>query len=351
MMKDRKNLMITVAKLVILLFVSFILTFLSIIFFDKSILVLSFNHGKNNFTSSTYTRLTKGHAIKGEFTAQENNLGIVAIRFQSFVRIPYKDEDTLIFRIKERGAADWYYENHYRSGLIYDVPFLPFGFPKIANSKNKIYDFELVSLYGNQKNGVALSNRMPNLTSRYQADKNILLKNHKELFNFLFSKLYNSFQTLDILFSALVFSLPFLIYLIYLPSIYKHWGKHFDKAIKRVRRSYLVRGLFGRITLGANYKLQTLTVICWILLFINVLFFQVQNGILFVFIFFVELFLYFKFKYSPEVSYYFGIFLLLLTPILLVSNKVNRAELSAAWAFIYLSVAVVESILQTHKRK
>lgn len=343
----RKNKFIpTLFTLGLLLVSSIILTFISIVLLDKAVLVLSFNHNKSTFTTSTYSKLTKGHKLSGEFEARENNLGIVAIRFQSFMRIPYKDEDTLVFRIKEKGEKAWYYSNTYRSGLTYDVPFLPFGFPKIDNSKGKTYVFELVSLDGNEINGVALSKRMPNLVTRYQADKSILLHNPKELLIFLAKKFYNSFQTLDIRFSALVFSLPFLIYLLFLPSIHKYWWRYIDRVQKRSRTIRFIKEVLNKTIFSSIYGLQAFTVIVWFLLVANILFLQVQNSVLFAFIFFVEIFLFCRLRYSPTASYYFGIFLLLLTPTLLFNHMLSSAELSTAWAFIYLSLAVVESLFQ-----
>src|SRR5690606_4297168 len=110
--KSRK---IVIAFLLFILW--FALTVWYIIIFDESVLVLSYNHGEENFTSIAYDRLLEGEKLAGEFVAQDENLGIVALRFEKLPRIPWDQEDKLIFRIKEAGADTWYYTGEYMSGL------------------------------------------------------------------------------------------------------------------------------------------------------------------------------------------------------------------------------------------
>src|SRR5690606_26100435 len=65
--------------------------------YNGSYTVISYNHDKTVFSHIPENRIRKGEKIIGQFEAQENNLGIVAIRFKQQQRIPWKQEDILIF--------------------------------------------------------------------------------------------------------------------------------------------------------------------------------------------------------------------------------------------------------------
>ncbi|MDE2591194.1 MAG: hypothetical protein KGL95_16170, partial [Patescibacteria group bacterium] len=183
------------------------LTLQYVVAFDSSLLILPFNHPLSAFKEITFSPLLKGQKITGEFSAESNYLGIIQLRFNYHKRIAYKDEDTLFFRIKEKGASNWYYQGEYRSGLITDVPFLPFGFPIIANSKGKIYDFELISENGNSENAVSLKDRWPILISKYKTIRSTLLHNNR-IFTFVTMKYLRGLENIDIFFSSISYALP-----------------------------------------------------------------------------------------------------------------------------------------------
>lgn len=196
----------------------------AVLFFLWVILSLFFNSYANFTTlTKTYDRysltktpkgeLLKSESINGEFKAYENNLGILAIRFNSLNAVVHDDEDVLIFRIKEKGQKKWWYQNMYRSGGIYGTPFYPFGFPQIVNSKGKIYQFSLTSLKGNKMNAVSLSGREPLLVSKYVYTKNQLFNDKKVLLIFLYRKVINSFSDMDFLVASISYLLPFILYI------------------------------------------------------------------------------------------------------------------------------------------
>lgn len=298
----------------LLLGIWFILTFAYIVMFDQSVLVISYNHSADNFTSSTHNRLLKGQKLAGEFIAKEDNLGIVAMRFKSFQRIPFKDEDMLVFRLKEKGQKNWYYQNKYRSGLTFDVPFLPFGFPKIADSRGKTYIFELESLKGNSFNGVALSSRQPFLVSKYQMNKSELLHNPRQLVSFLITKFANSFYTIDITYSSTVFALLFLFYLFIL--------------------------IQPRILLP-NYTFPVLIIS---LIIIDIVYLQVLNDLLYLFI--VPLWLWVSVREKIDSKYAFGtgLFLLAFSPLFLQLNNTSAAETAGAWAFMFFVTGLIQAM-------
>lgn len=299
----------------------FVLTFWYIIMFDQSVLVISYNHSADNFTSITHNRLLKGQKLAGEFVAKDNNLGIVALRFKSFQRIPYKDEDILVFRLKEKGARSWYYQNQYRSGLTFDVPFLPFGFPKIADSRGKTYIFELESLKGNSFNGVALSSRRPFLVSKYQMDKSELLHNPRQLVSFLITKFSNSFYTIDITYSSTVFALLFLFYLFIL--------------------------IHPRILLP-NYTFPILIIS---LLIIDIVYLQVLNDLLYLFIVPLWLWVAARTKMDSQYTFGTGLFLLAFSPLFLQLNNTSAAETAGAWAFMFFVAGLIQAMGELRSAK
>lgn len=297
----------------------FLLTCWYIIIFDQSLLVISYNHPTSSFTSITHDKLLKGEKLAGEFTAKDNNLGIVALRFKSFQRVPYKDEDSLRFRIKEKGASTWYYQNTYRSGFTYDMPFLPFGFPVIPDSKGKTYVFELESLKGNWENGVALSTRQPFLVSKYQEDKAVLLSNKLKLVEFGFKKFVNSFRTIDILYSSFIFALPFIFFMLWNSKVRKYLPKY-------------------------SFAVFLLSVIV-----VDILFLQILDDLLYIVVPIIWLFLLQASKIDNKYTFVVGLVLLLISPIFLQFNITNVAETAGAWAFIFFVAATFLAILELKK--
>jgi len=254
----------------------FILTLWNIIVFHQSFLIVSYSHSSDNFTQLTNDKLLKGEKITGEFIAQEPNLGIVGIRFKSFQRVAYKDEDALVFRLKEKSQKDWYYENTYRSGFIYDLPFLPLGFPLISDSKGKTYVFELQSLKGNEKNGVALSTREPILESKYQADKAELVASPITLLAFGAKKFFNSFDNIDIVYSSLLFSLPLVFYLLWLFPFAKRLHK---QTLQKLKKHKVKNGVVITTKITIQYIFLSILLITIV---INIFTLQINNDLVYI---------------------------------------------------------------------
>ncbi len=205
--------------------VSFILVpFLLIIFwvicsllFNKQISfsVLEYGHEKNSISQKPIGKLLKGETITGQFTAKNNYLGIVLLRFNRYIKPDYRGEDVLSFRLKEKGAKDWYYYNNYRSGLVENQLLFPIGFPVIFDSKNKVYVFEIKSLFGNNTNALELSNSNPILLTGYQLPKSEIFGSKLRIIKFLFEKTINSFTNLDFIFNSTIFLLPLILYILW----------------------------------------------------------------------------------------------------------------------------------------
>jgi len=143
-------------------------------------------HNWQQFTDKRDKRILAHQKIQGEFTATNNRLGIVEIKFNVFYEtIP----DTLIFRIKEKGEGDkdWYYQSEHNN-IAHTQAFFPFGFPVIANSQNKTYEIELESVFGNDERALSLSSQSPFFLTKYSFPLNYLKQNKKEIGSFVLAK-------------------------------------------------------------------------------------------------------------------------------------------------------------------
>lgn len=322
-----------------LLFLWLGLTILYIITFDTSLSVLSYNHEKEHFSNISYDKLLKGDKISGKFTATEDNLGIVSIRFKTFIRPPYKNEDVLVFRIKEVGAKDWYYENNYRNGLIYDIPFFPFGFPKITHSKEKTYYFEIESLKGDTHNAVALSDRGQVLFSKYQIPKSLILQNEKEMSVFAVKKFISALLTTDVRFSSFIYLLPLLFYLLLISP--------FGKSQKEKVRRFIVKSYVFRFVRDVvSNKLHWIIIL---VVLIDIFLVQVINDIVYLVILFLWIAIRQVYSLTSKTTFLFTLSFLLIAPVCLFFKDVQTAEKAAAWAYIFLVAAMIQIFYELKK--
>jgi len=333
----------------LLLCLWFALTFWYILIFDQSLLVISYNHSAKNFNNITHKRLLSEKKLTGEFIAQDDNLGTVSMRFMSFQRIPYDQEDILVFRLKEKGQKNWYYENNYRSGLIFDVPFLPFGFPIINNSKGKVYVFELESLKGNMRNGVVLSNRSPFLASKYKSDKSQLLAKPEELGRFILKKFINSFNTIDILYSSFVFALPFLFYILWSPFSKYCYGPLavWVKKTSRKSSNFLSINSLNYLALAVKYFFAVFLLIA---VFVDILYLQTLDYLLYLVIVVLWIVILMKYHLGTRHSLVVGLFILCFSPFALIINNNAISEQSGAWAFMFLLGGLLMELLPSRKK-
>lgn len=313
--------------------------------YNGSYTVITHNHSKDSFTNIPNKKLLKGEKITGEFVAQDDNLGILAIRFKQGRRIPWEKEDILQFRIKEKGATEWYYENEYYSGLTFDVPFLPVGFPVIQDSKGKTYYFEFESLRGNAQNGLVLDTKRPVLASRYQVDRHELIDRPDKLLNFLVFKTINSLDTPDILYSSLIYLLPFWLYVLWIT-------KALDPLLSPLLKRYQKSALKKTITKIYQHE-ATLTVIFSSLLLIAVLIdilrLQVLNDMLYLVVILLWVIIQRLAGATTVVTFVVGLLLLAIAPISLEFDNITIAEKAAAWAFMFLAGGVFMEMILLRK--
>lgn len=196
-------------KLILIISLFILGVVLSLLTYSEKFSILSFSHNRNNFFYLQNTELLKGQTIRGEFVAKENNLGILAIRFNTFNRI---NKDTVIFSIKQKNAKSWYYQNKYKVDQFQPDNYFTFGFPVISNSNSKVYQFEIKSISGEIGNAITISSKEPVFLSKYQ------FPNAKLSLGYIFKKLVNSFTNSEFIFHSIAYFLPlyFLIILLFL---------------------------------------------------------------------------------------------------------------------------------------
>lgn len=158
------------------------LGFLSVI--EEPSIDLDWTFSKDRTTDEFDNHLFKGEKIGGKIRATENNLGIILFRFAKLSAVTL---DTVAFRIKKEGDGQWYYENKYKADQFQPDQYFTFGFPSVANSKNKAYVFEIESLTGTYKNGTGVSLVKPQVAVVYKYTLRDL-KNYKMLSSFIFKK-------------------------------------------------------------------------------------------------------------------------------------------------------------------
>lgn len=266
------------------------------------------NLGWNSFSYLKAGELVAGEIISGEFTAKNNNLGIVTVRFDTSNRV---NNDILKFRVKENGNAQWYYSNDYQTKVFTNDNFFPFGFPKISNSMGKIYQWEIESVNGKKGDAVMLSKNEPVLQVKYEFIQKEIASSPKTFTLFLIKRVGDIINNTEYLPLLAVFFSPFIVYLI---------GIIFSLGVN-VRRLILVLILF--------------------LVVLNIFSQEPGNDYVFATITLLWLIANFIFGLKGKISVILGLTFLLLTPIFLSAGNELLSERIAIWAYLFLLNGVI----------
>lgn len=175
----------------------------------------------------------EGQIIKIEFTSNENYLGQFSLRFYNYDRI---NSDEVIFRIKEKGSTDWYYENVYKTNQFQPNKLFPFGFPILIDSKNKKYIVEVESIKGKEEDAITLSSYTPESSLMYQYPKKEIFKNVDLFIEFIKNKIKYIELNIDTIVSVgiyinFIFLSLLLVYIVIQNSVFN---------IKNLIQNYVV---------------------------------------------------------------------------------------------------------------
>lgn len=287
-------------------------------------------YGKDNFTRYSNSELLAGQKVSATFQSQEDHLGIVAVRFHTFSR---DNDDWLIFRIREKGSKDWYYQNKYKVDQFQPDQLFTFGFPIIDNSKGKTYQFEIESTRGVLENSVTISPKWPIFVVEYHYTRQELMADKGVLINFLVSKLHNHFSKVETLANSSVYLLPFLIYLGYF--ILRN-----QRAIRQHADIYS-----NRVKVAENNYI--LTVVYSLLLLLLILF-TTQTEVLGKFLMLGGWLAIIRiYGFDDKASFLYALITLAACPVLLISGLKTAAENAAIWAFYFLLFGTIQAAWET----
>jgi len=225
---------------------------------EESFSVLVQSQNKSTLLYGEFGEILAGSKISGEFKAIEDNLGIVSVRFSTFNRV---NNDILIFRIREKWKNGWYYENKYGVDQFQSFQLFPFGFPIIANSKDKVYQFELESTRGAKGNAVSITGPLPAFQAKYQFSKDKILSNRYEKLNFVHKKLLNLMSNREFSVTSTLFFYPFFFYLLW----YLLSKKYLNKPYVLVYFIFLGILLDGTLVSQINNQANVLFICLWFL--------------------------------------------------------------------------------------
>ncbi len=295
----------------------------------KSFTVIQHAHNLSNKDDFNRNKLLKSQAISGVFVAEENNLGIVEVRFGEIPKPSYDLQDTIYFRIKEVGGNKWLAENKYKSGAIPPHKYYPFGFTQINNSKGKIYKFVITSENGNLGNAIGISRVNPIYLSKYKFSKSEVINSPASIASFIYKKVVSFLTNEDNLVSSTVFLLPLIFYFLWLifpiDKLVKNDGKFTAKKMFMV---FVVVLIFSDVTfyefLSNGFMLGLLGL--WLIsIYIN--------------------------KSKSAVTFWFAFSLIIYSVIGIYFKLPIYIDKSSAFAYFLLTMGFVQSIQEFKKQK
>ncbi len=260
--------------------------------------------------------LLKGDKVWGNFHSEFTNLGIVSMRFYNQDR---DSKDTLIFRLKEKGQDQWYYEAKYETDQFLPHKLFSFGFPLIKNSDKKDYEFQLESLRGATGSGILIDNLPPLFVAKSSYTKAELMNNHKLLFYFIRNKFFNIFGDLDLTINIFIGFLPLLIFLVFILSA------------------------------GASY--QYLTIFAFVFILFDIFLFNGQYDQFFVSFLFLWALISYRFHFESRIATAFSFGFLILTSTMTLFGQNQIAENTAVWAYLFLSIAIFQNLYEIKNKK
>lgn len=216
---------IIIPLILLFLWLSFSLVYSSY----KSFTVLQYPQNQDASNNFFDKKLLKGQKLTGEFVAKDNSLGIVTVRFGYIPRVDFKNEDIILFRIKEKNNKEWSYVNKYRLGSFTSNQFYPFGFKEIEKSKGKAYEFEIISKKGSIGNSLSTKHTNPIYLTKYKYSRSEVFKNISSVIGFMKEKVITFVSNSDSLLSSIVFMLPFIFYITWISFLQKKMVKNQEK--------------------------------------------------------------------------------------------------------------------------
>jgi hypothetical protein len=224
------------AKIYLRIIVGIVLLFfwIGLIFYqsfqiEKVFTVLTREYYRNEVSELPNGEIYQGTKIVAEFTATENNLGIIGFRFWTYYRL---NDDYLIFRIREKNSLDWYYQNRYKADQFQPNQYFTFGFPVIENSKGKQYVFQIESSQGRPGIAVGVSEIDPVFITKFKYPRDLITSSTSQFLWFVRTKLINLLTKAEFKASSFIYLIPFLLYLLSFTPAYSSFETKFKLFIR-----------------------------------------------------------------------------------------------------------------------
>lgn len=287
---------------------------MSLFYFQSTFGITSLTSSYNihNLTKYSTSELRKGDMIQGEFRAAYNHLGIVLVRFNTFYRI---SNDFVIFRIKEKGQKNWFYENNYKVDQFQPNKLFTFGFPVIPDSGGNTYVFEIESVQGEKNDAVAISTIEPVFVAKYQYPRSEITGTPGKTISFGIAKTINSLTNPDFIVTTFAYLLPLFLYLFYNIFIAKF---SLDRYI--------------------------LVFIPLVVLFVESFFTNNTNDILVLTLTVLMAFTIYISKLESRITFTFALLFLICTPVMFAVGQDKIAENFAMWAYMLLVIGAFQAV-------
>ncbi len=195
------------------------------------------------YIHSLFTQ-AKSVEIKGNFTAQEDNLGIIALQMKDLKES--REQGLIDFSLEEKNTHSVLYESSNKIEQIYEKPFFVFGFPKIIDSKGKQYVFRLTSDDKNVKHLLELD-KGNTFLSKYVYTKQSL-HSVRDIVLFLVKRTKMLFLNPEAFVFSLIYFISPLLLIFLILYIRKHsipkirlWKIKKQKVSERKRKSQIYR--------------------------------------------------------------------------------------------------------------
>jgi hypothetical protein len=286
--------------------------------------VLTYSAKTSDHISLKTKELLKGEKIEGQFVADDNHLGIIAVRFETYSRI---NKDSVTFRIKEKGSKNWLYEHSYLVDQFQDDKYFTFGMPIVDNSFGRIYQFEIESMCGKSKDAIALSKIEPFYVTKYKFPKKEIIKDKDIFVKFIFMKTTESLSDGDFIASSTIYLLPFLFYIalviVFLSTRYFLKDDGLNKLLIHLPLyPILVSALITVIFAKTIYPLMiAIVIVLWMIVII-------------------------RYDFKSRVTFVFGSACLLVSPFLLLFSFVRQAVNISIWAYVFLVIATIQALIE-----
>jgi hypothetical protein len=175
---------------------------------------LTKKYSKTNLNLALDNHLAPEEEYQGEFTAVADNLNKIGLN----VKASEEDQQgTIIYRLKQKGAEEWYFSGQLEIKDIKDSDLTYFNFSPIKKSKENNFIFEIiVSDQAEQPIEITKAGRF--LETGYTVDKEKISKNALTTTGFIKQKLSLSIQNNPVLYTFIILLLPvFYLFIHFFP--------------------------------------------------------------------------------------------------------------------------------------